>query len=96
MENHNIDVQIQTASPSPTLSEPGKRKRSGADDASAPRKDPRMSIEQITCNTMDTSDEAYRRKAVAYSAAVLKPNDGLLPRGHDLRNWGSVASDETE
>jgi len=94
MENHNIDQAIQTASPSPTPSESGKRKRSAGDEA-VPRKDPRMSIEHMTCNTntMDTSDEAYRRKAAAYSAAVMKPNDGLLPRGPDLQGWGFVTSD---
>jgi len=92
MENHNIDQAIQIASPSPTPSESGKRKRSGGQET-VPRKDPRMSIERMTCNTMDTSDEAYRRKAAAYSAAVMKPNDGLLGREPDLQGWGFVTSD---
>lgn len=95
MENHNIDQAIQTVSPSPTPSESGKRKRSSGDET-LPRKDPRMSIEHMTSNTMDTSDEAYRRKAAAYSAAVMKSNDGLLGREPDLQGWGFVTSDQTE
>lgn len=57
-----------------------------------------MSIEQITCNATTIIEDPYRRKVVApyFTAPVQKSNDGLVPRGPDLRNWGSVASDETE
>lgn len=96
--SHSIDVQTSTSPPSPTPPISRKRKESSAESVPQPRKDPRMSIEQITCNDVDTSDEAYRRKAILYSQSVLahKVNDALTPRGAELRNWGSVVSDETE
>lgn len=80
------DSQLQSPSPTP---EAGKRKRP-KEDAPPPRKDPRMSIEQLTSTNPETGypKKLYTYPPVPYALeAVRRP---------EMRNYGSVASDETD
>lgn len=82
-------------SPSPTPEMPKKKRLRTEESASstssqAPR-DPRMSIEQLTCIAAEASPP---KRSLPYPP-VHHVMDGVLPR-IELRNWGSVTSEETD